>query len=178
MSQTAPQTMPLQLVELLTLVLEAHASSLSRLALKFGIESLVDFLENIDEERASATSPTIPAQVFGPEHPGTLNFPQGVVYQRLEGTVRECDLPAQLEFYVWAYPFYRALIEGPFPLDRRIADVDQVIAIATDSAKHWLKALPINATQLLAAEQVVSVPWVQFRAKALEKAGRRRLGAV
>ena len=171
-----PRALPL--VDFLAILLETQASVLSRLALKFDIENLIELLESVDDGPNRPRPLEVPAEVFAGETAGQLGYPPGLAYQRLEGAVRSFDLPEQLEFYLWAYPFYRSMIEGPFPLDRPIRDVQTLIRISIEESKRWLATLPMSAPMLVATEKALEPVWIQFRAQTLEKAGFRRLGAL
>ena len=177
----------MQLSEFLVHLLETHAQSLSRLAAFFGEDELVEILENTDEARIQALSSRFPLEkllVSPSSLHGTSLIPlHGSAYQRLEGAVTEFGLPATLEFHLWAYPFYRTLIESPADLTSTLHDCGEItvtalIQEAVDQAAAWIKLLPIPPGVSPAAESAAQLPWVRFRTVVMKKIGHRPLGAV
>jgi hypothetical protein len=173
-----------RLVEFLIYVLEAHAETLKRLAALLGEENLVQLLEMAgdDETPSQAGPPTAHAEIvrlhdFEAPAPGSPSSP----YAELEGSVQDMNLPAVLQFHLWAYPHYRAFIESPVDLNARIPGpgpgqnnevglvlVDEAVA----QAEVWVKKLPVTELVSQQVLRTAHVPWLRFRT------GRRPLGPV
>ena len=173
----------MRLVEFLILLLEAHAETLKRLAALFGEENLVHLLELAGEEEVTEDEPPeeipIDLTLFESPAPASPSAP----YTELEGAVRELNLPAVLEFHLWAYPIYRSFIESPLDLNARIPGpggdagirlVDQAIA----EAEVWVKRLPMADLVRNQAERAAHVPWLRFRTTTLRRIGKRPMGPV
>lgn len=170
-------------VEFLTLVLEAQAETLNRLAAYFGEEELLEVLENIEVESANETLPLIESlQLEQPKLPESSQ-----PYQELEGCVQEFHLSPVLEFHLWAYPFYRILIESPHELNQRIPTYQPfqkndlgtlLVDEAMNQAERWIKSLPFPSPYHQQAEKIAWNPWIRFRATALKRIGKRPFGPV
>lgn len=174
----------MRLVDFLILLLAAHAETMKRLAAFFGEENFTEMLEESGDDIDQALPPTkyagaAGASVIWIDAPGHSNTN---AYAELEGNVRDFELPAMLQFHLWAYPHYRAFIESSIDLNARMqpgADSGAaLIEEACTQADAWVKALPIPPAVAAAAYKAASVPWLRFRTEALKKMGRRPLGAV
>lgn len=173
----------MQLSEFLVHLLEAHAQSLSRLAAFFGEEEFVEMLENADEGRLQSLDSRFPLELLLETADPRSGASQGSAYQRLEGAVQGFGLPATLEFHLWAYPFYRILIEGTADLTSQLRDQDEatvagLVSETVEQAAAWIKSLPVPPSVSPAAESAAQIPWVRFRTTVLKKVGHRPLGAV
>jgi hypothetical protein len=174
----------MRLVDFLILLLETHAETLRRLAAFFGEEEFFEILEaSGDEEDAekkdNSDNQKILELVLEKPLPGASES----VYQELEGAVQEFNLPAILEFHLWAYPHYRAFIESPLDLNSRIPGPGgntgtALVEEAVEQAKNWIKRLHIPSHLGVQAERAAFVPWLRFRTTALKRIGRRPLGPV
>lgn len=166
----------MRLVDFLSLVLKAHGQSLSQLAALFGEAPLLEMLEGAGESPADAgLEGRIAALPFtGGGDPG------GSPYAELEGAVQEIRLPAVLEFHLWAYPFYRAMIEGPHDLGSRISAeyAEPLIDEALSGYKRWLKKLEITPQARMAAEKETQAAWVRFQADVRKLIGKRKLSLL
>jgi hypothetical protein len=178
----------MRLVEFLIQLLEAQAETLKRLAALLGEENLVLLLEMAGDEESGkengepATAPQheIPIPLFGPPQPP---FASRDPYTELEGAVREMDLPATLNFHLWAYPPYRAFIESPLDLNSRLPGPGgeagaALVEEAMAQAEAWVRRLPISPLVYEQASRAAHVPWIKFRAAVLKRVGRRPLGPV
>lgn len=168
----------MRLVEYLIQLLEAHAQTLQRLAAFFGEERLIELLE--EEPHPEPRVPTrISASWFDGILPGRSSSP----YTELEGAVREFNLPAVLEFHLWAYPPYRDFIESPLDLNSRIQGpggeaAGVMVEEAVAQARAWMRRLPIRPEVASQAEQAAYIPWLRFRTQVLKQIGKRPLGPV
>ena len=163
----------LRLGEFLTLILLTHAQTLKRLAAFFGEEEFLQLLEKAGDNEAPRTHPF----ALQPEWFESHSTPTGAGYAELEGAVLELNLPPVLEFHVWAYPFYRKLIESRFELSDviRTRDPDAVKILVEEAslqARDWVRQLPIHPELSDQAERIALNPWIRFRAEALKKAGK------
>ncbi len=175
----------MRLVEFLILLLEAHAQTLQRLAAVFGEDELIEILENA-AEGANYTAPS--SQKILQFHPDWMEQARAgedtsLAYTELEGAVREMGLAPMLEFHLWAYPHYRAFIEGPINLNSRIRGGGSnagvaLVEEALSQANAWIRALPLPPAASAQAERAAEVAWLRFRANALRKIGRRPMGPV
>jgi hypothetical protein len=182
-----------RLVEFLIALLEAHAETLKRLAALFGEENLIQLLEMAGDEDSPSSHPSSqakraaapPIRLIQPSYfdaPSPFSATDST-YAELEGAVREMNLPAFLEFHLWAYPHYRAFIESPIDLNSRIpgpggeagvALVDEAVT----QAEAWVKGLPMSELVRDQASRAAHVPWLKFRTQVLKRIGKRPLGPV
>ena len=172
--------------EFLTHLLQTHAQVLNRLAALFGEERLIELLENTPEPHPDlpvTATRLSPAEWLETTSDGKLKVLEGDVdaYTALEGAVQELGLSAPLEFHLWAYPHYRAFIEGDFPLEAKLIGRggDSGYILAEDcltQARDWIRTLPIPSPLAPRAETAAEVPWLRFRAELLKRIGKRPLG--
>lgn len=176
----------MRLVDFLISVLQAHGQTLGRLAAFFGEERFFEMLEEAGEDMERSLPPskfvnTTGAEVIWLDSPGPGS--NSNAYAELEGAVRDMNLPAMLEFHLWAYPHYRAFIESSLDLNSRIrgpgyesgaALVDE----ACMQAEAWIKRIPIPAALAPQAERAAQIPWLRFRSEVLKRIGKRPLGPV
>jgi hypothetical protein len=188
------------LAEFLSEILKSHGQTLLRLAALLGEETLLELLEQAEE--LDPIVPTDPVQrsiqrehevvwqektraklVFSAEKPPQEGFAQ------IHSSVQDMNLPSVLEFYVWAYPYYRAFIESELDLKLRIPPHQPSSSGATDSAlslveeavhhaKDWFRRLPIPPGVAGAAERAAELPWFRFRTEILKRLGHRPLSSV
>lgn len=177
----------LRFVDLLIFLLQTQGDTLKRLAAFFGEEELITLLEtageneNGDTEHDSAHPFLLQSEWFIP--PSAHSGRNGASYYELEDAVREAKLPSQLEFHLWAYPFYRHLIESGVELDALIQtstedSLDILITEALGQAKAWVHQLPIPPSVFPPAESAAMTPWLRFRARILQKAGKKVLSPL
>jgi hypothetical protein len=170
----------MRLVDFLIQLLGAQAKTLQRLAALFGEEALLEILENAGEIlEEKLPRPQISPQWFEPAPSKEKASP----YQELEGAVKELNLSAVLEFHLWAYPFYRTLIESSIPLNSRIKNRgshtgEHLVELALLQSQAWVKLLPLRPSVALRAERATSVPWLRFRAEALKQIGIRPIASL
>lgn len=169
----------MKLVQFLIHLLTTQAETLQRLAAFFGEEELLQMLEAAGEsELLDETSPPLISNWFIP--------PKGTdstsVYSQLEYCVRDTQLPAVLQFHLWAYPFYRSFIESALDLKSTIKDTDgnpeSLVNEAVSQAQIWIKCLPIHPELSTQAERIALVPWLRFRSEVLKKIGKRPIVSV
>jgi hypothetical protein len=169
-----------RLVEFLIHLLQTQALTLQRLAAFFGEDALLEMLEIAGEsEEKNPSSFKMNQNWFAQPQP----IPPSSPYTELEGAVREMNLPAVLEFHLWAYPFYRVLIESSLNLNSRIkGDENQVpealIEESVSQAKAWIRKLPIRPELSAQAERAALIPWLRFRTLVLKKIGKRPIASV
>lgn len=170
----------MRLVEFLIHLLEAHAETLKRLAALLGEERLLELLDEAGEHGHEAEEKIVALHSeLEPPKSGS----GGSAYQELEGAVRELHLPAVLEFYVWAYPHYRAFIESPLDLNSRIPGTggetgSMLVEEAVTQNQAWVRKLPIPPQISEQVERTAYVPWLRFRTTVLKKIGKRPMGTV
>lgn len=167
----------MKFVEFLVYVLQTQGETLQRLAAFFGEEELFELLEAAgDHPDPQLSSFSLNPSWFEPSEK-TSN------YAALDNVVRELKLPAVLEFHLWAYPFYRILIEAPIELKAQIRHssenvVDLMVNEALSQATTWVKKLPIRPELSAQAERIALIPWLRFRSEVLKKAGKRPIISV
>ena len=164
----------IKLIDFLIHVLEAQANTLQRLAAFFGEDEFLEILESVDEPELKIAKefkiPNVSKRTSATD--------TATCYARLEGAVREMKLPAFLEFHLWAYPFYRLMIESSYDLysplsrDRDRAMTDHLVNESVAHAQAWIKTLPIHPELSLAAERTALIPWLRFRTEFFKKMGR------
>jgi hypothetical protein len=174
----------MRLVEYLIHLLEAHAQTLQRLAALLGESTLVEILESTGEEMEQNTAVGGASEAAAIARWFEDALPSGYSpYIEIEGAVREFNLPAMLEFHLWAYPHYRSFVEGPLDLNSRIqgpggdaglALVDEAVA----QAQAWVRALHLPPALGLQAERAAHMPWLRFRTNVLKRIGKRPIGPV
>jgi hypothetical protein len=180
-------------IDFLILILQTHAQSLARLAALFGEDSLTEFLESQEDPPHPQNLSALDAaeerfrrfcERHGELADWTINSsPVGNPYSELETCLQDLKLSPVLEFYVWAYPFYRTLVESPIELSARIQGQSnpagaELVETALEEAKIWMRSLPVPPQLSLQAESAAQVPWLKFRSETLKKIGRRPLGPV
>ncbi len=170
----------MRLVDLLVRILEAHAQTLNRLAALFDEDILVYMLEESGDELIEKVVPySVDSSRFEVGRRHGFSSP----HAELSGAVTDFHLSARLEFYLWAYPFYRNLVESEVDLDALIplhheSLGQELVDEASQQAARWIKLLPIADEFRPRAEQVSHVAWLRFRTEALKKIGKRSLGPV
>ena len=176
----------MSLSEFLAEILQAHGQVLLRLAALLGEEELLELLEQAEEmdnpTKSLWESDTRARLVSSPRG----SAPDGL--SLIQSAVLEMNLPSVLEFYVWAYPHYRAFIESGIDLSFRIPRVTptggpsesgvSLVEEAVSQGKEWFRKLPIHPTMASAAERAAEIPWLRFRAEVLKRVGKRPLGPV
>jgi hypothetical protein len=163
-----------KLIDFLISLLQTHAQTLKRLAALLGEEDFLDLLETAGEnEPTSEFQFHLNSNWF--EAPTSKTHRQA--YGELEGAVRDLNLPAVLEFHLWAYPFYRSFIESSINLRSRIKTQDSagetLVLTAVENARFWVRQLPIPPEFSRQVEQAALTPWVRFRSETLRKLGKR-----
>ncbi len=170
----------MKLVDFLILLLETQAQTLQRLAAFFGEEELLHMLESAGEkEEKGESSISIEMSWIEPSRATESSS----AYTQLESSVRDINLPAVLEFHLWAYPFYRSIIESSLDLRstlRRSEDhaVERLLNECILQAKLWIKNLPIHPDQSAQAERIAMIPWLRFRTEVLKKIGKRPIASL
>ena len=178
----------IKLIDFLIHVLEAQANTLQRLAAFFGEDEFLQILESVEEPDSRETKNHAAKEEAKLNDIFQLNVPNVLkrtstadiasCYARLEGAVREMKLPAFLEFHLWAYPFYRLMIESSYDLqsplsrDRDRIMTDQLVNASVAHAQAWVKTLPIHPELSLQTERTALIPWLRFRTEFLKKMGR------
>lgn len=184
--------MSVRYIDLIMAVLKAHGETLVGLAALLGEEDLVAILE-----MAGETLPDSPIRgllselALGADARGSGAGPvpqpdrrgRGSPYVEIETSVRELRLPATLEFYVWTYPHYRALIESAHDLESRFLNTSNgeqinLIEELVRQARQWIRALPLPPTESLKAEKLVESCWLRFRSSLLPRLGARAFRTV
>lgn len=100
----------------------------------------------------------------------------GAVYLNIESTVRELNLPAMMEFYLWSYPAYRVLAEGSWPLPTPLHTwsrdlLQSVVEEIIQDHAEWLKSLHLPHKPLGTLSQAADPHWRAFRAQAFKDLG-------
>ncbi len=179
----------MRLVDFLIALLEAHGQTLMRLAAFFGEEKIIEMIEEVGDSPSSPESAPLLSIQQDWQAPDRVTA-SGSAYAELENAVHELKLPAMLEFYVWAYPHYRAFIESPLELTSKIQtrphgpgssgnDAGTILVEeALAQAQGWIRRLPISPSIAVQAERAAQVPWIRFRAEVLKRIGKRPLGPV
>jgi hypothetical protein len=174
----------MRLVEFLIKLLEAQAQTLSRLAALLGEEQLIEILESQSDTPEKDSSPLSNklSSLFASDPRGGASH----IYAELAGAVREWNLPAMLEFHLWAYPHYRAFVESELDLNARLRmsgenTEDPGVLLVDEAVKEaslWMKRLPLKPEIGRQAELAAQVPWLRFRTEVMKRMGRRPLGAI
>ncbi len=189
----------MRLAEFLSQILATHGEVLLRLAALLGEEELLELLEKAEELHPTDTAHDADDPQGLKEFarwetwlkerlvasPGE-SAPQAMA--EIQSTVSSLDLPEVLEFYVWAYPAYRAYVETSLGLALRIpkqgptgAPSESGLQLTEDAvarAKSWFRRLPLPPQIAATAERAAEVPWLRFRSEVLKRVGRRPLGPV
>jgi hypothetical protein len=164
----------MRLVDFLIELLHAQAKTLQRLAFLFGEDWLLEMLEEAGENMIEEGHPL--KIEFDWFEKSDISDPSSA-YLQLEGAVAEHSLSAALQFHLWAYPYYRLLIESSFHLKSKIrilhdAKSFELVDEAIKQSKKWISGLPIPADLVPQAEKIAEIPWVRFRANILKKIGK------
>lgn len=172
----------MRLAEFLARLLEAHAETLHQLSALVGEERLVELIEDGEEADLGQSAKALEQIPFEPPAADASSRWTNP-YQELEGAVMELKLPPVLEFYVWAYPLYRVLIESNHDLNSKIPGPGgdagvKLVDLALSEAENWLLHLPLPSPLRPHAQRVATIPWLKFRAEVLRRIGKRPLGPV
>lgn len=159
-------------------ILNTQGKTLQRLAAFFGEEELLQMLETAGETLNPVILPFNLGDLLDSPLDGSAASQGTNTYAQLEGAVHEMKLPAVLEFHLWAYPFYRAIIESPFDLGSPIRNFNntggnRLVIEALKQAEEWVKNLPIHPEVSAQAERAAMIPWLRFRSEILKKFGKR-----
>ncbi len=172
-------------VEFLILLLTAQTHVLQRLAAFFGEDELLELLERANEAQETQAE-TNPKATFSPEKSWFIAAPLHLTktspYAELEGTVRELNLPAVLEFHLWAYPFYRTIIESPLDLKMTFHSQrpggEALVREALNQAKIWIHHLPVHPALAEQVRTLGMTPWLRFQNDVMKRLGARPLSSV
>ncbi len=175
----------MRLVDFLVHLLQTQADTLKRLAAFFGEEALLQMLETAGDIEHPPSSFQLHREWFeaNPPNPVLVRSDSNASHQKLEGSVTEFKLPAFLEFHLWAYPFYRHLIEGSIDLHAKFKhssqdSIEALVEEALKESKKWIQNLPIPPSVSQAAERAAWIPWLKFRANVLTQVGKRPIAPV
>lgn len=161
--------------------LGAHAEALGRLADLMSEDIVIQLME---DERPHTPSPELKQivdQIWDPKN--TIQVTESP-YMTIEQWVRQHRIPKQVEFYVWAYPAYRMIIESSLtpesnsvlkPDDKRY---DALFAACRNEGLAWIRSQKLDEPLHTAAEKSVDLAWVKFRANMLKRLGRKTLSVV
>ena len=181
-----------KLSDFLAELLQAHGQVLLRLAALLGENELLELLEQAEELHPSDEISTERERKWESEIRARLvSSPGDSAHEGLaiiQSTIHDMNLPSVLEFYVWAYPHYRAFVESGIDLSYRIPRITatgapsesgvSLVEEAVFQAKEWFMKLPIHPAQAPAAERAAEIPWLRFRTEVLKRVGKRPLGPV
>lgn len=187
-----PEIPGMRLAEFLSEILSAHGQVLLRLAALVGEDDLLELLERAEELYPSGDEDIESFEKWEKWLKERLVHAPGEsssqAMAEIQSAVTELHLPEVLEFYVWAYPTYRAYVETGVSLALRIPRLSatggpsesgaQLTEDTLLRAKEWFKRLPLPSTLAPAAERAAEIPWLRFRAEVLKRVGRRPLGPV
>jgi len=164
-------------VDFLVLLLQTHGRLLCDLREQFGADLLVRVLANYKTQELPLQSSKLwelfPLKPRSPHSP----FP----FEALERPVRDLGLADDLEFFVWAYPYYRTFVESNVDLNETLPFQDQqVVAALVDEATRmsvsWIESMPIpTGAPADSREKVVAVSrqqWLRFRTDLFRKNGQ------
>lgn len=194
----------LRVVDYLAQLLTHQAEVLRGLEDLFGETVLMACLERDAEPALPPSTPWLStearqAALLGPESASTLGerlrdvagrppaTDPASAYALLATTVRDLKLPEPWEFHLWAYPYYRVWIEGPWNLESVIrtdtksteaASLDALIQEALASGIHWVERLGLPEPYRGQAMGIAESVWLKFRTRVLTQAGRARLSAL
>lgn len=177
-------------VEFLTAVLEAQALTLDRLAALLGQDVVLKVLERAGE-RAEDLPPERwdrpPPEWFEPVATGPFAPDEGEAYAELASAVAALRVPEVLEFHLWAYPHYRAWIEGAEPslqarIDHRFGPKRdsglQLVELALRGHALWVAELALAEPFQTQIARAAEIPWLRFRTQTLKRIGQRPMGPV
>lgn len=168
------------LIEFLIHLLQAQAQTLQRFAAFFGEDELFECLEN-SAEFLDRTGSSFKVESEWFEISRIEEGPSA--YTALEGTVQEFGLPAVLEFHLWAYPFYRTLVESSIDLKAKIRGGNHpageiLVNEALKQAKNWTNQLSLSPDIHRQIEAISTVPWLRFRSQVLKKIGKNPFSSL
>jgi hypothetical protein len=168
----------MKLERYLIFVLVAHSHTLHRLAAYFGEEDFLEILESIGEIPITPSPEPLHREWFS--NPTTQD--QSSAFFRLQGAVQELKLGPVLEFHLWAYPYYRFIIESSISLNSEICltghALEKMVESAMQEAEKWIQFLPIPPRYGKNAERIALIPWLRFRSEVLKSSGRRAISRI
>lgn len=191
-------------IDLLILILEAHAQALSRMAGTLGDETLAEVLDSSAEkfEDHPETLATLlqplrellprlaPEEALGKDRfqsrrAASLSASRKhahAEYAEIEGAVKDFHLGGLMEFHLWCFPIYRLFAESSIPLtlvfEKDAPVMAELIASILQCNEEWTRQLsqsPGVANELL---KITNPAWVKFRASALRLLGQRPFSRI
>ncbi len=171
----------MRIAEFLVFLLEAQGETLRQLSQIVGTDRLLELLEQMGD--SDEPMPKTSLEESDLDQPAIGVAAAGGAYAELAAAVGDLRLPEVLEFHLWAYPFYRTIIESGFDLNSRLKGSThsagtQLVDEAMQASDSWLRRLAIPPQLFNQAERVAQIPWVRFRTQLLRRLGKRPLGPV
>ncbi|MCM0606614.1 MAG: hypothetical protein KA715_11035 [Xanthomonadaceae bacterium] len=161
--------------------LGAHAEALGRLSSLMSDDIVVQLMEDERTHTPSTELKQLVDQVWNPKN--TILVSESP-YMTIEQWVRQHRIGKQLEFYVWAYPAYRMIIESALTpesnslLKHDDKKWDELFAACRNEGIEWIKSQKLDEPLHTASLKSVDLSWVKFRANMLKRLGRRTLSQV
>ncbi|MCC7440407.1 MAG: hypothetical protein IT285_02170 [Bdellovibrionales bacterium] len=168
---------PMRLVDFLVLVLQAHGRLLVDLKEIFGADLLLRILANYKPTELALQGSKL-WELF-PLKPRSSHSP--FPFETLEKPVKEMRLNEDLEFFVWAYPYYRTFVESNVDLNETLPFQDQQVVLAlaeeaTSMARAWAEAVPLppeaESELRSRAQEASRQHWVRFRSELFKRNGQ------
>lgn len=160
--------------------LQAHSETLILLDDQYGTEILLKILDSAAE--TYETKPcTFKIDPNWFEQPKKRQANSALL--EIKQAVQSFKLPVTLEFHVWAYPFYRELIESPIDLESQFCNsassgIEILIEESLNQAKEWTNRFPISSAIKKQTESLALGPWLKFRSRVLKRVGKLPFEAV
>lgn len=170
----------MQLVDLLILLLEAHASVLQSLSIRIGEENLVNLLNTFQDEVNESLCTRVAAANGG-------SWAYEALEQAIARIVGDMGLSPDLEFHLCSYSYYRAWIENSIELGECLPINSQQARALTEQAISWallwLNQYPISGHQAVAisaptVKDTVMFSWIRFRNSIYRKLNQNPLALV
>jgi hypothetical protein len=163
------------LANLISELLKAHAESLHALASILGEEALLELLEKTAQNYNSNPVDFDPDPEWFMIEPNSSES----AFFEIEEAAQSLKLSFHLEFYLWNYPFYRALIESPIHPQSKLLSSSKAPGaeiLVEETIKHaqqYIRRLPIPAALRSQVNSEAFAPWLRFRTQAFKKLGKK-----
>lgn len=160
----------MRLTDFLICLLQFHSRVLRSLQDLLGEEALLAVLERSAEEGPSISYSTLKrlAPSDGARKIQALRSSPVSPYEELESAVSSSDLHHALQFHLWAYPSYRALIESSLGLDEALpGSAEPWVQESLAHSETWYATLPLPGEIRVQADPPIEAArtWLQMEVR-------------
>jgi len=174
------------LFEYLIHLLRTHAEVLSTFPGLYGMKPTLALLEKSAENASEIDEPVPEVLRSSRENVWVLNsvLTDADAYGDIQSAVERFTIAPELEFYLWTYPLYRAIVESDTPLClelKRESQKQTVLALieeAKQEALNWYESLPLPPDYRVPFAQIFESPYAKLRSTLLKTIGEAPLKSL